>query len=91
MARRKKSSPRAKRPVLDELGKKAAGKNMQFEDYVDMRALTEIEKEWVFDNRYGKSACTNASGASPSGPVPSLFSSGSGKFSAAARRAGMIM
>jgi len=37
-----------KRPVLDELGKEAAGKNLKFEDYVDMRALREVEKEGVF-------------------------------------------
>ena len=34
--------------VLDELGKEAKGKNFKFEDFVDLRALKELEKEGVF-------------------------------------------
>ncbi len=34
--------------VLDELGKEAKGKNFRFEDFVDLRALKELEKEGVF-------------------------------------------
>jgi hypothetical protein len=31
-----------------ELGKDAAGKNLKFDDYVDMRALRELDKERAF-------------------------------------------
>jgi len=34
--------------VLDELGKEAKGKSWKFEDFVDLRALRELEKEGVF-------------------------------------------
>jgi NitT/TauT family transport system substrate-binding protein len=34
--------------VIDELGKEAAGKTLKFEDYVDLRALRELDKEGVF-------------------------------------------
>ena len=34
--------------VLDEIGKEAKGKNLKFDDYVDMRALRELEKEGFF-------------------------------------------
>jgi NitT/TauT family transport system substrate-binding protein len=34
--------------VIDELGKDAAGKTLKFEDYVDMRALRELDKEGIF-------------------------------------------
>jgi ABC-type nitrate/sulfonate/bicarbonate transport system substrate-binding protein len=34
--------------VIDELGKEAKGKNLKFDDYVDMRALRELEKEGFF-------------------------------------------
>lgn len=34
--------------VIDELGKDAAGKNLKFEDYVDLRALRELDKEGAF-------------------------------------------
>ena len=34
--------------VIDELGKDAVGKNLKFEDYVDLRALRELDKEGVF-------------------------------------------
>jgi ABC-type nitrate/sulfonate/bicarbonate transport system substrate-binding protein len=34
--------------VIDELGKEAAGKNLKFEDYVDLRALRELDKEGAF-------------------------------------------
>jgi len=34
--------------VLDELGKEAKGKSWRFDDFVDMRALRELEKEGFF-------------------------------------------
>ena len=34
--------------VLDEIGKEAKGKTLKFEDFVDMRALTELDKEGFF-------------------------------------------
>jgi hypothetical protein len=34
--------------VLDELGKEAKGKTWKFEDFVDLRALRELEKEGLF-------------------------------------------
>ncbi len=34
--------------VLDELGKEAKGKNWKFDDFVDLRALRELEKEGFF-------------------------------------------
>jgi len=34
--------------VIDELGKDAVGKNLKFEDYVDLRALRELDKEGAF-------------------------------------------
>ena len=34
--------------VLDEIGKEAKGKTLKFEDFVDMRALRELEKERFF-------------------------------------------
>ena len=34
--------------VIDELGKEAKGKNLKFDDYVDMRPLRELEKEGFF-------------------------------------------
>jgi len=34
--------------VIDELGRDAAGKNLKFEDYVDLRALRELDKEGAF-------------------------------------------
>ena len=34
--------------VLDELGKEAKGKTWKFEDFVDLRALRELEKEGFF-------------------------------------------
>jgi NitT/TauT family transport system substrate-binding protein len=34
--------------VLDELGKEAQGKNWKFDDFVDLRALRELEKEGFF-------------------------------------------
>jgi hypothetical protein len=36
--------------VLDELGKEAKGKNFKFEDFIDLRALRELEKEGAFKN-----------------------------------------
>jgi NitT/TauT family transport system substrate-binding protein len=34
--------------VIDELGKEAKNKNLKFDDYVDLRALKELEKEGFF-------------------------------------------
>ena len=34
--------------VIDELGKEAKSKNLKFDDYVDMRALRDLEKEGFF-------------------------------------------
>jgi hypothetical protein len=34
--------------VLDELGKEAKGKSWKFDDFVDLRALRELEKEGFF-------------------------------------------
>ena len=34
--------------VIDELGKDVVGKNLKFEDYVDLRALRELDKEGAF-------------------------------------------
>jgi NitT/TauT family transport system substrate-binding protein len=34
--------------VVDELGKEAKSKNLRYDDYVDMRALRELEKEGFF-------------------------------------------
>jgi NitT/TauT family transport system substrate-binding protein len=34
--------------VLDEIGKEAKGKTFKFDDFVDMRALKELEKEGFF-------------------------------------------
>ena len=36
------------RPGEMELGKDAAGKNLKFDDYVDMRVLRELDKEGAF-------------------------------------------
>jgi hypothetical protein len=47
-ARRPFSTPAGIQTVIDELGKDAAGKNLRFEDYVDLRALRELEKEGFF-------------------------------------------
>jgi NitT/TauT family transport system substrate-binding protein len=48
LARRPFPTPGGIQTVIDELGKEAAGKNLRFEDYVDMRALRELEKEGFF-------------------------------------------
>jgi hypothetical protein len=34
--------------VLDELGKEPKAKSSRFDDFVDMRALRELEKEGIF-------------------------------------------
>ena len=34
--------------VLDEIGKEAKGKTFKFDEFVDMRALRELEKEGFF-------------------------------------------
>jgi hypothetical protein len=34
--------------VLDELGKDAKAKSWKFDDFVDLRAVRELEKEGVF-------------------------------------------
>ena len=38
--------------VLDEIGKEAKGKTIKFDDFVDMRALRELEKEGFFKSGY---------------------------------------
>jgi ABC-type nitrate/sulfonate/bicarbonate transport system substrate-binding protein len=48
LARRPFPTPAGIQTVIDELGKEAGGKNLKFEDYVDMRALRELDKEGVF-------------------------------------------
>ena len=48
LARRPFPTPAGIQTVIDELGKETAGKNLRFEDYVDMRALRELEKEGFF-------------------------------------------
>ncbi len=48
LARRPFPTPGGIQTVIDELGKEAAGKNLKFEDYVDMRALRELDKEGAF-------------------------------------------
>jgi NitT/TauT family transport system substrate-binding protein len=48
LARRPFPTPGGIQTVIDELDKEAAGKNLRFEDYVDMRALRELEKEGFF-------------------------------------------
>ena len=46
--RRPFPTPAGIQMVLDEFGKEAKGKNWQFEDFVDLRALRELEKEGFF-------------------------------------------
>jgi NitT/TauT family transport system substrate-binding protein len=41
-------TPAGIQTVLDEIGKEAKGKTFKFEDFVDMRALRELEKEGYF-------------------------------------------
>lgn len=48
LARRPFPTPAGIQTVIDELGKDAAGKNLKFEDYVDLRALRELDKEGAF-------------------------------------------
>jgi NitT/TauT family transport system substrate-binding protein len=48
LARRPFPTPAGIQTVIDELGKDAAGKNLRFEDYVDLRALRELDKEGIF-------------------------------------------
>ena len=48
LARRPFPTPAGIQTVIDELGKEAAGKNLKFDDYVDMRALRELDKEGAF-------------------------------------------
>ena len=48
LARRPFPTPGGIETVIDELGKDAAGKNLKFDDYVDMRALRELDKEGAF-------------------------------------------
>jgi NitT/TauT family transport system substrate-binding protein len=48
LARRPFPTPAGIQTVIDELGKEAAGKNLKFEDYVDLRALRELDKEGAF-------------------------------------------
>jgi ABC-type nitrate/sulfonate/bicarbonate transport system substrate-binding protein len=46
--RRPFPTPAGIQTVLDELAKEAKGKNWKFEDFVDLRALRELEKEGFF-------------------------------------------
>ncbi|MBM4264591.1 MAG: hypothetical protein FJ145_24595 [Deltaproteobacteria bacterium] len=46
--RRPFPTPAGIQTVIDELGKEAKSKNLKFEDYVDLRALRELEKEGFF-------------------------------------------
>ena len=46
--RRPFPTPGGIQTVLDELGKEAKGKTWKFEDFVDLRALRELEKEGAF-------------------------------------------
>jgi ABC-type nitrate/sulfonate/bicarbonate transport system substrate-binding protein len=48
LARRPFPTPAGIQTVIDELGKEAGGKNLKFDDYVDLRALRELDKEGVF-------------------------------------------
>jgi hypothetical protein len=48
LSRRPLPTPGGIQTVIDELGKDTAGKNLRFEDYVDLRALSELEKEGCF-------------------------------------------
>lgn len=41
-------TPAGIQTVLDEIGKEAKGKTFKYEDFVDMRALKELEKEGFF-------------------------------------------
>lgn len=41
-------TPAGIQTVIDELGKDAAGKDLKFEDCVDLRALRELDKEGAF-------------------------------------------
>ena len=41
-------TPAGIQTVIDELGKEAKGKNLKFYDFVDLRALKELEKEGIF-------------------------------------------
>jgi NitT/TauT family transport system substrate-binding protein len=46
--RRPFPTPAGIQTVIDELGKETKGKNLKYEDYIDMRALRELEKEGFF-------------------------------------------
>jgi ABC-type nitrate/sulfonate/bicarbonate transport system substrate-binding protein len=48
LSRRPFPTPGGIQTVIDELSKETAGKNLRFEDYVDLRALSELEKEGFF-------------------------------------------
>lgn len=41
-------TPGGIKTVLDEVGKEAKGKNLKYEDFIDLRALRELEKEGAF-------------------------------------------
>lgn len=45
LARRPFPTPAGIQTVIDELSKEATGKNLKFDDYVDMRVLRELDKE----------------------------------------------
>jgi hypothetical protein len=38
--------------VLDEIGSEVKGKTLRFEDFVDLRALRELEKEGALSNNH---------------------------------------
>lgn len=46
--RRPFPTPGGIKTVLDELGSEVKGKTLKFEDFVDLRALRELEKEGAF-------------------------------------------
>lgn len=48
LERRPFPTPGGIQTVIDELGKESAGKNLRFDDYVDLRALRELDKEGFF-------------------------------------------
>ena len=48
LARRPFPTPAGIQTVIDELGKEAAGKTLRYDDYVDLRALRELDKEGAF-------------------------------------------
>src|SRR5688572_12287767 len=68
----------------DAVGRKRSAGQIQIGRLCRMRGLEDWTKREHSNNRYGKSACTSTSGASPSGPRPSLLNNGAGRFTAIA-------